>query len=140
MPLDSNGLIQMKFEEGSNSAQSIDLSRAKTIRCCCLFFDFRSLIALGQLLHPDYYILRNESDFVIVFENCFNHRCQIDTYLFFFDTQTICTRYLIYFSRWGHTHSSDERCLFLMKCSSETLQYLPFLWNTTTQVVAQPFL
>ena len=60
------------------------------------YFDFRSLIALGLLLHPDYYILRNESDFVIVVENCFNHGCQIDTYLFFFDTQTICTRYLFF--------------------------------------------
>ena len=83
------------------------------------FFDFRSLIALGLLLHPDYYILRNESDFTVV-ENCFNHGCQIDTYLFFFDTQTICTRYLC-----------------LRKCYSETLQYLPFFWNTKTQVIIQ---
>ena len=41
-----------------------------------------------------------------------------------------------YFSRWGHTHSSDERCLCLIKCSSEALQYLPFFWSTKTQVVA----
>ena len=72
------------------------------------YFEFRSLIALGLLLHPDYYILRNESDFVIVVENCFNHGCQIDTYLFFFDTQTISTRYLFFEMR-SHTQTDTIR-------------------------------
>ena len=32
------------------------------------------------------------------------------------------------------THSSEIRCLYLMKCSSEMLQNLPYFWNTKTHI------